>query len=453
LTVHASSAGVPFTSLTQILPFIVFGIGLDDSFIVFGEFGRTDPRKDSVQRIHATFNEVGLSIALTKLTTIAAFALGCTSNIPATYWLSIYAFTTVTITAFFQLTFFVALVVVDESRIESNRRDCCFCLSVSRRDESEAMVDSSVASYLSRVESRESSNKVGYDGDHTSIVTAAECALPRSRADRLMGWYCDQLVRPCVKGFVVLIFMAMTVGLAYSATLFTQEFNLMEMLPGDSFVKDYLSAMKNHGERGWIIPAAYFRNVDQSDPHIQDLMESYINELATMSTMTEPPPFFWLKHFRAFLTYDDRLLDMTFNQQMDIFLSIDHFKALYGDHIIRDPETGDITASRCVLYMDNVDLNAVASQMQAWNEQRAITNMQTINAGLVEEEQRFFLYESTMLFVWEFYGRTEQELISSSVLGIAAVAIIGFVLMPHWTATLYMLPIISILYSDMIGTL
>jgi hypothetical protein len=227
----------------------------------------------------------------------------------------------------------------------------------------------------------------------------------------------------------------------------------MEMLPGDSFVKDYLSAMKNHGERGWIIPAAYFRNVDQSDPHIQDLMESYINELATMSTMTEPPPFFWLKHFRAFLTYDDRLLDMTFNQQMDIFLSIDHFKALYGDHIIRDPETGDITASRCVLYMDNVDLNAVASQMQAWNEQRAITNMQTINAGLVEEEQRFFLYESTMLFVWEFYGRTEQELISSSVLGIAAVAIIGFVLMPHWTATLYMLPIISILYSDMIGTL
>ena len=32
----------------------MFGIGLDDAFIIFGAYGRTNPSKDALERIHDT---------------------------------------------------------------------------------------------------------------------------------------------------------------------------------------------------------------------------------------------------------------------------------------------------------------------------------------------------------------------------------------------------------------
>jgi Niemann-Pick C1 protein len=82
--------GVPFTSMTQILPFVLFGIGLDDAFIISGEYARTDTKKSAVERVHDTIDEVGVSIFVTTLTSVTAFALGTTSTIPAVYWLCQY---------------------------------------------------------------------------------------------------------------------------------------------------------------------------------------------------------------------------------------------------------------------------------------------------------------------------------------------------------------------------
>jgi Sterol-sensing domain of SREBP cleavage-activation/Patched family len=127
------STGVPFTSLTQIIPFVIFGkcffvclecrkkhiltvppststiegVGLDDTFIITGAYFRTDPDKEPAERIREVMQEVGLSISSTTLTTTVAFCLGCTSSIPAIFWLNLYAIPTILMDFFFQLTFFV----------------------------------------------------------------------------------------------------------------------------------------------------------------------------------------------------------------------------------------------------------------------------------------------------------------------------------------------------------
>jgi len=81
--------GVPFTSLTLALLYIVFGIGLDDAFILFAAYVRTDPSKDPVERIHDTMDEVAISIFMTTATTQLAFAVGCFSPVPAIRWLCV----------------------------------------------------------------------------------------------------------------------------------------------------------------------------------------------------------------------------------------------------------------------------------------------------------------------------------------------------------------------------
>jgi len=95
-------SGVPFTNMTMIFPFVLYGVGLDDTFVITGSFFRTDPTKDVILRVEETMEEIGLSITMTTLTTVLAFALGMGSSVPAIIWLCLYALVALSIDFYFQ---------------------------------------------------------------------------------------------------------------------------------------------------------------------------------------------------------------------------------------------------------------------------------------------------------------------------------------------------------------
>jgi Niemann-Pick C1 protein len=127
--------GTPFTSITPLLPFVILGIGLEDSFIMLGAYDRTDPSKGPKERVYDTIQDVGVSITVSTITTALAFGLGCISSIPTIYWLCLYAFPTVMCVYIYQLTFFVAFIVLDERRIQQRRRNCCTWINVDDDDD------------------------------------------------------------------------------------------------------------------------------------------------------------------------------------------------------------------------------------------------------------------------------------------------------------------------------
>lgn len=86
--------GYPFTSLSLALVFIVFGIGLDDAFIIYSAYVRTDANKSGAERVRETMDKVAMSIFMTTATTALAFALGALSQIPAVRWLCVSNFGT-----------------------------------------------------------------------------------------------------------------------------------------------------------------------------------------------------------------------------------------------------------------------------------------------------------------------------------------------------------------------
>ena len=88
--------------MTMIFPFVLYGVGLDDTFVITGSFFRKDPTKDVVLRVEETMEEIGLSITMTTLTTVLAFALGMGSAVPAIFWLCLYALVSLAIDFFFQ---------------------------------------------------------------------------------------------------------------------------------------------------------------------------------------------------------------------------------------------------------------------------------------------------------------------------------------------------------------
>jgi uncharacterized membrane protein len=79
--------------MTNLLIFVIFGIGLDDTFIITGAYFRTGHIKDTVERIERVMESVGLSILITSVTTTAAFFLGAaTSSILPIRWLCLCTF-------------------------------------------------------------------------------------------------------------------------------------------------------------------------------------------------------------------------------------------------------------------------------------------------------------------------------------------------------------------------
>lgn len=177
----------------QILPFVIFGIGLDDVFILTCSYDRNNHHMDPVERIHGTIDDVGISITMTTLTSAIAFGLGCLSSIPAVFWLCLYGFPTIALVFLYQLTFFVACIVLDEERIQAHRQDCCFCRKVEVTDDDQEPPSESL---------RRDSNTIFME--------------------RLMGGYAKFLLRPWVKCAVTIGFLAIAGACAYSASLLKQ---------------------------------------------------------------------------------------------------------------------------------------------------------------------------------------------------------------------------------------
>jgi len=325
--------GVPFTSMTQIFPYVMVGVGLDDTFIITGAFGRTDKNKPIEERMQQVMLEVGVSITVSTLTTTVAFFLGCIATLPGIYWFCLYAAPTVLIDFVYQVTFFIAILAMDERRKKANRYDCCICFKSKRIDENSS--------------------------DATGSPSANNGGSNETRFHRIARSYADNLLHPVTRVIVLIGFTILLALGALGASRQLQEFDLRDLLPDDSFVTSFYSATDNYGRaesRTLFICGAYFRDVDVSDTHVQDAMFEYVDDLVTIPYITFPPTFFWLRDFRRF-SEDPSLANMTFYEQLDVFLSTAPYEDLYGDQVIRDSD-GIVTASRTFINYDQVSYQA-----------------------------------------------------------------------------------------------
>lgn len=387
---------IPLTSMTQILPFVIFGIGLDDTFVVMGCYqsaggGDTKETMDVYERIYHSMEEAGPSITVTTITSALAFGLGCLSSVPAVRWLCLFAFPTIIFVYIYTLTYFIAALAKDELRIQQGRRDCCPCLSIQARADETPIdvtvenkeVDASFDSHKNDVEDSSWS-----DHPKKNVLTS-EPASPNC-LDHFMDSYAEFLLRPHIKAVVLALFAALLALCAWSTSLMIQEFTLIDIMPDDSYVADLIVSTEKYTNRGFIAPYAYFRYVDQSDPNVQQQMEDYINDLVGMDSISQQPDFFWLRSFKEFVSQDATIAGKPFTEQLDEFLAVEENHDLFSRDIVREAD-GSIRASRVHLYMDNVSENgSIESQMKALEDQQQVTSAQPANQG--RDDWAFFIY-------------------------------------------------------------
>ncbi|GMH38064.1 hypothetical protein BSKO_05948 [Bryopsis sp. KO-2023] len=108
--------GVPYNLVVRTVPFLLVGLGMDDTFVIMGAYSMVPHDLPLEQRIAETMKQAGSSIMVTSVTDFVAFTVGTFATIPAVQVFCLYASVGVLFDFLFQVTFFVAFVVLDAKR-------------------------------------------------------------------------------------------------------------------------------------------------------------------------------------------------------------------------------------------------------------------------------------------------------------------------------------------------
>ncbi|KAL4236787.1 Patched domain-containing protein 3 [Mactra antiquata] len=247
----AMACGFIYGPIHNLMPFLLLGIGVDDMFVIVGAWKNLSEKEQSLpipEKIALTLKHAGVSITVTSITDIVAFSIGSSTVIPALSAFCAYAAIGILGLYLLASTFFVAVLTLDEYRIEQNRNSilCCY--------------------------------------KHTHY-TPTKCSKRELIAEFIKKIYAPYLMKLPSKITVIIITCILVCVNSWSFSLLEQDFDLYDYIPTDSYATDYIHALRRlYPDRGYEA-AVYCDGMDyyknhgkieqmyeymQDDPYIQN---------------------------------------------------------------------------------------------------------------------------------------------------------------------------------------
>jgi hypothetical protein len=82
--------GIPFIGINLAAPFLMLGIGIDDTFVMLGAWRRTSIHAPVPERMSQTFKDAAVSITITSVTDMISFFIGVITPFPSVRIFCIY---------------------------------------------------------------------------------------------------------------------------------------------------------------------------------------------------------------------------------------------------------------------------------------------------------------------------------------------------------------------------
>jgi Niemann-Pick C1 protein len=434
--------GLKITYMTQVLPFVLFGIGVDDSFVIVGAYYETDPSLPFRARIREMAHLSAPSITATTATDMLAFALGASSTIPIIRWFAIYAVVCVFIDYVYQITFFVALFVIDHNRTKNGRYDLFCCFKAPEPLEEEPAVPSCQAATTRRI--------------HRSVLASSVREAPSKSRDWVRS-YTKFLFKPITKICVLIFFTALFVVGAVLASKVTVDFNEKELTAYDSQTNRFSTAFDEYyvEETGLFPGEIYYHDIDFSNSDTRQQMLDFRQDIISLGADSYPRVPSFVEDFQAFvLETSNETAKMPLNEQLDIFFNISAYQTLYGGTVRRDEATGGISRIKESVSVAR-GLTSARERVGFLVEQRAVTLDQPINedGGTSDEGvERMFFYESGFP-LFEHLRVLPTELLLGLSLSIFAVAVVTMFFTPHPTCVLISVLIVTVVDVEIVGVI
>ncbi|KAG2425628.1 hypothetical protein HYH02_015000 [Chlamydomonas schloesseri] len=111
-----SGFGLEFNFVCQVLPFLLVGVGVDNTFVIVSNYFDQDPDAPIEHRLGEALALAGSSITVSCMTNVIAFAVGTYTSLEALLSFSVYASIGVLMVFIFQVTAFPAFLALDARR-------------------------------------------------------------------------------------------------------------------------------------------------------------------------------------------------------------------------------------------------------------------------------------------------------------------------------------------------
>lgn len=233
---------------------------------------------------------------------------------------------------------------------------------------------------------------------------------------------------------------------ALSTSKLRISFDVIDMVPEDSYVKSYTYALKNYFQQGPYDCTVIFRGLDFSNNNTQSYMRKYLQEIVALPFVSKgQPASFWLDDLEAFVRRR-KLEALSFVEQLDLFLQNALYSKIYNQTMIRS-KNGDVLASAVSLSLD-IELGDTVQQVAFLSLQEMITEKTDVNHS---KKLNYFFTFSPHYFVWEFFRQSLNELILSTITGLVAVFGITFIFVQNPIASIFVTSTVAMVYIDVLG--
>ncbi|CAE7478152.1 NPC1 [Symbiodinium sp. CCMP2592] len=443
--------GVPFTVLQQILPFILVGIGIDDAFVISGAFDAVDPSLSIPDRIEKAMQRVGVSITLTKVTSISSFLLGATCVFPSVQYFCFYASVSCFFIWLLHCTTFCALLALDARRASADppRLDPCFC--------------------------------VGAGASCMPSKKSSEGSAPLERV--LVAMIKFLTSHPAISFATVILFLAVAAVSAWQVSLgLSTDFDIMDLSPDKSYLRDFYNQENLHfgglSTGGLALPAAlYVADQDFSSLAVQRHLEEAGAELMALSNVNSVRGLqSWHTVFTLWALQNKGVLPSlpdsaftavetnrtgcqaglpsavttctshlvtgsTFLPALQEFLSTPTGKAFEDDVVVQD---GQIKVIR--LRANHIDTFNSKQQVALLEEVEAFTaQWQSALPGSFVSSPAYIFFDQYRIIV--------EQMTVSIALCLAAVLLISALVLAHPLSVMVVLLVLALVFMDLMGNI
>eukprot|EP00752_Nemacystus_decipiens_P003669 g3381.t1 len=451
-----SGFSIPFTTLAQILPFILIGIGVDDMIVIVSAFDQTNPNLPVERRIALALKRCGLSITYTSMTNFFAFMLGSATSLPAVEYFCLYAGSAILFDFFLQVTAFVACLAMDANRQQAGRMDwlCCF-RGDSRYKELE---EEQARSWGGGGRAGSSPPDAGGQGNHgTDDGQGGGAQAVKLTA---FGRFMKETYTPLIlsregKTLVLLGSLGILVAGVYGVTQATQGFDPIDLAPDDHHARHYTDMARTYEleiDTQYLPLSIYTLGVDYTDVSVQAQMQ------ATDALMVEQrhvvgPVTSWLSSFvewaanstdlsthmgasGGFPVYDD---PDTFYTALSAFTQ-DGDNSRFESEIVYDTD-GTIAISRTQMFL--IDLTSTENGVRALKDSREVIAESSLAPSPLAFSQ-FFIFSEQFLVIYD-------ELIVNYILALVAVAVLSVFVLGDFAITALVCFTVIIIDVELLG--
>ncbi|CAM9359667.1 unnamed protein product, partial [Ectocarpus fasciculatus] len=406
-----SGFGIPFTTLSQMLPFILVGIGVDDMFVIVAAFDNTDPLLAVEERVALGIKRCGVSI-----------------------------------------TSFVALLTIDANRQKAGKIDCYCCLTSERYlQEQERQHQEVIQRGVTLPDSNgESANNT--QGKHDAEAEVHQLStIGRFMKDK----YAPFVLSTKGKALVLFASAGLLAAGMYGVTQATQGLDVLDLAPDGHYSIEYTvrSRYYDFDIQEWYVPInVYTQEVDYPDVTVQAEIQSIDEEMLELENV-EGPVDSWLASFivwaeanttysanvgtsGGYPVYDDR---NSFYTALSAFLE-DEDNARFLTEVIFDDE-GLIKISRSEMFL--INLVDTDNNVDALLDTREVSDQSTLDPQPFAHSDVFGFTEQYLVIY--------DELLTSFGLALFAVFILSLFVLGKVTIVALVCVTLVIIDVELLG--